>query len=445
MAKSSNPQNTNKQVVVTSNDLIHAKYTFTLWQKRVFVYMVSQINSMEDKEFQLQHMYIKDIMRFFKVKNKDDYNVIRRIPEQLYEMSIKMPYKSNQGHKRWREIRILSQYTRPEDKEEDNAYIEMKFNDDLKPHLLELQKLFSLYDIENIIQLRSVYSFKIYELLKAHEFAGKWVVPLEELKEILDVEGKYNHYGSFKLKILQQAQKDLDECCDTTFELQEMTNRKKVESLVFNIKKNNNKDKTQKAITAAAESLATTQDTEGGGLQATFVQTEDIFDRLFEKYFVQLRTYGISASTLTVWVSTYPEAHIEACIEAFLEKIKSGKIKADAAGQGGYLRTLIEKADFSVKEAVKKAKIVAQKQAQKIEEQAKNQSLNKSEQAKKQLENDKAVLKQLFSENKDLEREIIQRINLREGSNYTPLDYENFPFLLSKVLLEVRKQYADRF
>ena len=65
--KKSGSLDDNKKIVVTSNDLIHAKYTFTLWQKRVFVYMVSQINSFEDKEFQIHKMYIKDLMQFFKV------------------------------------------------------------------------------------------------------------------------------------------------------------------------------------------------------------------------------------------------------------------------------------------------------------------------------------------------------------------------------------------
>ena len=63
-----------------------------------------------------------------------------------------------------------------EDKEEDNAYIELKFNDDLKPHLLDLKQLFSQYNIQNIIYLRSVYSFKMYEWIKSNAYLGKWEV-----------------------------------------------------------------------------------------------------------------------------------------------------------------------------------------------------------------------------------------------------------------------------
>ena len=55
----------------------------------------------------------------------------------MFDMSIKVPYYAEKGQKRWREVHILSQYTHPENKiADDSAYIELKFNDDLKPHLL---------------------------------------------------------------------------------------------------------------------------------------------------------------------------------------------------------------------------------------------------------------------------------------------------------------------
>ena len=238
MSKRSLPEEDSKKLVVSSNNLIHAKYSFTLWQKRIFAYMVSEINSFDDREFPLQKMYIRDLMNFFKVKNKDDYNVIERVPEQMYAMSMRLPYRTDKGHKRWGEVRILSKYTRPEDKIDGNAYIELKFNDDLKPHLLELKRLFSQYDIQNIIHLRSVYSFKMYELIKANQYLSKWEVDLPDLKEMLDVEEKYRNYGSFKLRILNAAQIDLTEYCDVTFSYIEKTVGKRVDRLIFYIRKN---------------------------------------------------------------------------------------------------------------------------------------------------------------------------------------------------------------
>ena len=435
-----------KKLVVTSNDLIHAKYSFSLWQKRVFVYMVSQIN-INDTDFEIQKMYVKELMDFFKVKNKDDYNVIQRLPEQLYEMSMKMPYSTEKGHKRWREIRILSQYTRPEDKEEDNAYVEMKFNDDLKPHLLELKRLFNQYDIRNIIHLRSVYSFKMYELIKSSEYIGKWEVSLEDLKEMLDVEDKYKHYGSFKLKVLNQAQKDLTECCDVTFTYEEKTIRKRVDRLVFYITKNQ-PTKGDKIATKTLKPDKIVVDTEGVGETNT-----DDFDRLFSTYYGQLKEYGISASILTVWLNSYPAAHIEACVKDFLDKATKGKLRTtEKSQQGGYLRTLIEQADFSSKQEIDKIKKAVRQKQTVAENQKQTAEEHKKAQIKAQIERENGIIQQIFLENPTLEAELLAEINRKDSTDYSvsdlrPPDGEavKYPFLPSKIGLLVKKKFKEKF
>ena len=429
-----------KKLVVSSNDLIHAKYTFTLWQKRVFTYMISQIN-IDDTDFGLQRMYVKDLMSFFKVKNKDDYNVIQRIPEQLYDMSMKMPYSTEKGHKRWREIRILSQYTRPEDKEPDNAYVEMKFNDDLKPHLLELKKLFNQYEIRNIIHLRSVYSFKMYELIKSSEYLGRWEIGLADLKEMLDVEGKYNHYGSFKLKILNQAQKDLTECCDVTFDFEEKTVRKRVEKLVFFIKKNQ--------PTKNAKPIKPTEEpTTNKFVKLTKASTVDLdaFDQLFSVYYLQLKDYGISPSTLTLWLNTYPPLHIEACVKDFLDKAGKSKLRiVEKSQQGGYLRRLIEQADFTVKQTAEKIKAETRSKQNEMAQELKTKENVKKEQLKTQLAQEATIIAKIFAENPTLESEILSQLNRRDGTDYTLEDIKKFPFLPSKIGVVVKQQFPERF
>jgi plasmid replication initiation protein len=436
----------NPKTVITSNDLIHAKYSFTLWQKRVFAYMVSDLDGASEQQFSMQKMYVRDLMDFFKVKNKDDYNVIQRIPEQLYDMSMKMAYSSEKGHKRWREVRILSQFTRPEDKEEDNAYIELKFNDDLKPHLLELKKLFSQYDIRNIIHLRSVYSFKIYELMKANESLSQWEIGLEEFKEMLDVEDKYKHYGSFKLKIVNQAQKDLTECCDVTFTYEEQTIGKRVEGFIFQVQKNQptREQKTQ-VNEAQSEPIFLQkmgQNTEGGKKSAE----NTVFDGLFATYFEQIKPHGIAAHTLIQWIAQYPSAHIEACIREFLDKVQKGKLNTkETHQQGGYLRILIEKADFTGKEQQKQQKEVVQKQQETREQQGRVVAQTARQDAAAKYEQEVATMWAIFRENPELEPEIFADIARREGTVYTSEDYVKLPFLTSKVLFLVKKRFLERF
>lgn len=432
-----------RKMVVSSNNLIEAKYNFSLWQKRIFVYMVSQITTIHD-EFKLQKFYIKDLMNFFNVKSKEDYKIIRHVPEELYRASMKTPYRTKEGFKRWKEVRIISQYTRPEDKEADNAYIELKFNDDLKPHLIQLKELFAQYDIRNIIGLRSVYSFRIYEILKSrNHLRGEREITVDELKEILDVESKYKLYADFKRKVLQQAQRDLEEYCDIAFDFREIKEGKKVHKLEFSIRKNIPRSLRQQTI-EIGQGRVVAEPKPASAEQPTVVsmlETED-FKRLFPK----VQPHGISQKTFADWLAKFPLEHIEDCVEDFLKKIASGKIsETDRTKQGGYLRTLIEKADFTARRELEMKKAEARK---KEEEQKRQQAMSQqSDEVQKRaaIEREKQITRDILDAYEGLLEEITEQLNAVRGSDYLPEDFETNPLFRVLVIGRVKGRFPDAF
>jgi Initiator Replication protein len=283
--------------------------------------------------------------------------------------------------------------------------------------------------------LRSVYSFKLYELIKSSEYLGKWEIGLTDLKEMLDVEDKYKHYGSFKLKILNQAQKDLTECCDVTFTYEEKTIRKKVERLLFLIKKNQ-PTKTAKNARKSEESAPN----ESGRAEAAPSVDTDTFDKLFSTYYLQLKDYGISATTLTQWLNTYPVAHIEACVKDFLDKSNKGKLRiTEKSQQGGYLRRLIEQADFTETKEPKRTKHTTAKTDTAAGETPKQQKI------KTQLAKEAAIIADILTKNPTLEAELLALINRRDGTDYSLADIQKYPFLPSKIGVIVKQRFPERF
>ena len=78
-------------LVVSSNDLVHAKYDLSLWQKRVFVYAISQLEK-DHTDFEPIKMDIKDIIKFFKASDGAlAYNAIIEAPKSL-DKTIEVPY-----------------------------------------------------------------------------------------------------------------------------------------------------------------------------------------------------------------------------------------------------------------------------------------------------------------------------------------------------------------
>ena len=307
----------NSQLIVSSNDLIEAKYNFSLWQKRVFVYMVSLINK-NDKGFNLQRIYVRDLLNFFAVKSRDDYDTIMRVPESLFNSRIHVPYYSEEGLKRWRNTRIISTYTEPADRDERNSYIELQFNNDLKEHLLELHETFTKYDIRNIIELRSVYSFRMYELLKSRRYRRDLLtIGVDELKEILDVETKYKNYADFKRFVLMQGQKDLAKFCDIAYTFQEKKEGKKVKILIFNVFDNQSEKSRIKESAPQNQTLAVLPS------EAT---------PLFAEIFMKVKGWGISSEVLQLLIETQPEEALRNGVEYTEWAKREGKIKDNVAG-----------------------------------------------------------------------------------------------------------------
>ena len=266
-------------LIAKGNDLIEARFKFTLWETRVFTRMVSLIKR-KDTEFKIKRLYIKDLMDFYESTSKEDYNIIKLIPDSLNRKQIQIQGVDENGTKMWRGYSLFPTVGGTLEDAEDNekgydSYIELRFNQDLMPQLLQLQDKFKIYDIQYIIPLRSVYSIRIYELLKQYENIGTRSISLSELKEILSLletqpemdnrirnlapkdrraakeagrVEQYKKYTDFKKRVLNQAKKELDKHCDITFEVEEVRRKRKVENLVFSILPNNNKSRQVKGV-----------------------------------------------------------------------------------------------------------------------------------------------------------------------------------------------------
>ena len=226
-------------LVVSSNDLVHAKYDLTLWQKRVFVYAISQLEK-DDAGFQPIKMNVSDIIKFFNGSDgAKTYTAILEAPKNL-DKTIEIPYFTDKNFLRYGFIKLLQRYTIPGDDQEENQYIEICFNNDLKPHLLELKEKFLKYDIRNVIELQSTYSFRMFEILKSYEFRKTIELDIDYLRRILEVTDKYKSYKDFRIYIIDKAKQDLTKYCDITFTYEEKKalKGKKIESLIFHILKN---------------------------------------------------------------------------------------------------------------------------------------------------------------------------------------------------------------
>ena len=106
----------------------------------------------------------------------------------------------------------------------------MKFNNDLEPYLLSLQQQYTKYKLGYVVNFKSEYSFRIYELLKEYERIGERTLTVQEIKEylMLDSNGTYSKYSHFKTRVILKSIAEINKYSDLKVELlKENKERKK--------------------------------------------------------------------------------------------------------------------------------------------------------------------------------------------------------------------------
>jgi plasmid replication initiation protein len=374
-------------LVVSSNDLVHAKYDWSLWQKRLFVYAVSLLEK-DNKDFQTMKIYVKDIIHFYNTNDgKMAYKAILDAPKHL-DRAIEIPYIGEEGGLRTGFVRILQKYTIPKDLKEDNQYIEIRFNDDLKPHLLELKEKFLKYDIRNVIELQSTYSFRMFEILKSYEFRKEIEFEVEALRDILQLGDLYSKYNDFKKRIIDKAQHDLLGYCDISFTYKEVkgSKGKKIQSLVFYIQKNKPKKRpnTETDIEVEREPQREEEKDPKNSLH-------EILYNEFEN--IVVKEFGVSPFALVELLNTYEPERIRKQIRVVQRRIKKGRVENIA----GLFMEAVKNDYLDVEEA---------------KEQKKQESRKKSE----LLELLKIELAELDNELNEQINEVIRKLTLEKPS-----------------------------
>lgn len=366
-----------KGLIVTSNEIVHAKYHFSLWQKRVFMYFVSLIDK-DATEFGLQKVYIADLIRFFEAEqNGTVQSIIENVPRQLFETAIQVPYRDDDGNERFGEVRLITKYTKPQDRKPGNSYIELKFNEDLKPHLLDLKKQFSKYELRYIVHLQSAHAIRIYEILKSHQYRGQIELDVDFLKTILEVDNKYKLYGDFKRKIIDKAQQEMSANCDIGFVYDEIKSGKKVVTLRFTIFENKGDDKNapRKALKKTSKAAAPPASGQPPSAEAAAEQ-----DTLFlELQPVVIGEWGVSPTRLMELMKTHPAEQIRQAFRVTKRKAHTGGLNSKA----GFFIEAIQKGftDEQEQQARKKSELAAREAKRNAEAQELQKTLEDLQQA----------------------------------------------------------------
>jgi len=335
------PQNS---LVVKSNALIESRYALSVAEIRIITLMIAQINR-EDEDFRSYRIYIKDLLDYAYTKHKGEYERMREITKGLMQKVLEIPTS-----KGYFQVHFISSA----EYEHGSGYVDLCFDPKLKPYLLDLKKNFTSYLQNNVLALPSVYSFRVYELLKQYEFIGHRTIALNDLHFLLNAPQAYQSvYGLFKSRVILKAQEDLKTHTDIFFDFEELKKEggKKVTHIYFKIHAKHPKQKQQELVEATPSAVVT--------------QTSKVDNPLVQR----LLDFGLTQSQVQQMLATYEATYISKNLDEVDSRLEKGiSIKNIPAYT---LKALKE--DFSAKETAyerKKTRINQEKeqQLQKVKE-----------------------------------------------------------------------------
>lgn len=197
--------------VIQSNDLARAAQDLDLNEKRLVLYTISRIRR-GDKELLRHRFALTDLTQVFGANRNDLYKVVNQVTSSLLERVIFV-----ETEKGWKKFQWTSLAEYVDGKSGNGAYVEIKLNQELEPYLIDLSERFNSIPLEELLQIPSFNSLRLFELCWHDSHGGKNTIieyHLDDLKVrmgLRDVDGKWEKYQAYKdfRTVLDKAVEDI--------------------------------------------------------------------------------------------------------------------------------------------------------------------------------------------------------------------------------------------
>ncbi|CAF3284586.1 unnamed protein product [Rotaria socialis] len=354
----------NDLVVTQSNDLINALYSIeTIGEARLMRMLIAQINK-DDDDFKTYRISVQDFATVFELEGHSVYEQIEKAAKGLTRCPISIRHNGSWFYANWLSS---AKYIHG------SGYVELKFDSNLKPFLLQLQDRFTQYGLDYMARIKNPSYIRLYELLKLEQGIEYWkrksrgtfkkLFEYPDLRELMGIEkNNYKLFSDFVRYVLNQAKKEINASSD----------------IYINEIQIDKKGRAYHYITFVCdESKQMKLDIDDP--EPKLIEVES--DKKHSEYITQLMAFGIAEKTAYEWKQKYGVARIIRNLGYVTAKKNSGKVKDDLAG---YTASAIMK-DYGqgwenkAKQAEEKAKIKEEEEENKREaKRLKEEDLNKS-------------------------------------------------------------------
>lgn len=216
----------NRKVVQLNKFIKGDVSPFTVNDLKIFKLIISKVDS-KDTLFQDFYEITTDEIKHLNINEKHLYSETKKSLKRL--ANIYITFEEEDGFREVGLIRNDFKFDKYSKK------ILINFNDDMSEYLINLKKNFFMYDLIDIVNFKYKHTLKLYEYFKSNSL-NVIKLKVETIKEILDLQNKYNRYTNFKKDVIDVIIDEINTSSNTLYlKYSEEKIGPKVEYIIFHI------------------------------------------------------------------------------------------------------------------------------------------------------------------------------------------------------------------
>ncbi|CEN31416.1 replication initiation protein [Paraclostridium sordellii] len=224
----------NDRILMKNNILVKARYNLSLVENRIFLFMLYKLQR-ESKgilKCEISHKEFKDIVKF---KEKNTVKGILEVLEELRKKPIFFKEKKkNKKGSLWGAYGFINGYYYDDELGSFNIEASEKIHEILKEYL---KMGYTPINVQIWLSLNNSYAQRFYDLLRLWSNTKTVITyKVDEIKELLMLEDKYDRYNDFKRRVITPAIKELNNTGYFEIDMKENKIGRKVDSIDFIVK-----------------------------------------------------------------------------------------------------------------------------------------------------------------------------------------------------------------
>lgn len=193
-----------------SNALVNAAQALSLSEKRVMCAAVAKLDSMRpDGGFRdgMVKLSASEYTETFGVDANTAYEQLKAAADNLFQRYIRIVEETRKGPKE-----IKFRWVSRAEYHPGEGTVAIRFTQDIAPHLVNLKRQFTSYKLSQASALRSLYSWRLLELLAQFESTGWRQMDIDEFHHAMEAPDTFKaNFKDLRRRVIEPAVKELTE------------------------------------------------------------------------------------------------------------------------------------------------------------------------------------------------------------------------------------------